>query len=73
MRCRGLVALRMRAATDQPFLCRLCVEGGLDTALTLAALLHVARGRPRAQGLRSALAQARMAYSAAWCEGCCFC
>lgn len=59
--CRGWVALRARAAADQAFLWRLGVECGLDAALTLAALLHAARGRPRAQRLRSALWQACMA------------
>lgn len=61
MRCRGWVALRARAAADQAFLCRLCVECWLDVALTLAALLHAARGPHRAQRLRSALWQASMA------------
>ena len=61
MRCRGWVALRARAAVDRAFLCRLGVECGLDVVLTLAALLHALRARPRAQRLRSALWQASIA------------
>ena len=61
MRCRGWAALRARAAADQAFLCRLGVECGLDVVLTLAALLHALRARPRARRLRSTLRQASMA------------